>query len=108
MVMYPTNYKRLRAAFQRSSLRRVQATIRSNEGLAMGHSLPHRFIRNADLVVLADLRLRLLLLKRLPCRCYPQQEEPQEPEECGLRNDNGARVSQPFEGGEKGRPLANW
>ncbi len=28
--------------------------IRSNEDLAMGHELPHRFIYNADLVVLAD------------------------------------------------------
>jgi hypothetical protein len=32
-VMYPTKYKRLRAAFPVSSLRGVLATIRSNECL---------------------------------------------------------------------------
>ena len=47
-VTYPTKYKRLRAAFARSALGRSHATIRSNEGLAMGHEIPYRFIRNAD------------------------------------------------------------
>jgi len=53
-VTYPTKHKQLRSTFPGSSLGRTHATIRSNEGLAMGHELPHRFIRNADLVVLAD------------------------------------------------------
>ena len=50
-VTYPTKYKRLRAAFPRSSLRRVQRTIGSNEGLARGlargHRIARRFFRNA-------------------------------------------------------------
>jgi DNA processing protein len=47
-VTYPTKYKRLRAAFPRSALGRTHATIRTDEGLAMGHEIPYRFIRNAD------------------------------------------------------------
>jgi len=47
-VTYPTKYKRLRAAFPHSALGRTHATIRSNEGLAMGHEIPYRFIHNAD------------------------------------------------------------
>ena len=53
-VTYPTEYKRLRTAFPRPALRAAHATLRSNEGLAMGHRLPNRFILNADLIVLAD------------------------------------------------------
>jgi 5-methylcytosine-specific restriction protein B len=48
VVTYPRKHKRLRATFPCSSLRRVHRTIGSNEGLEMGHELPHRFIRNAD------------------------------------------------------------
>ena len=46
-VTYPTKYKRLRAAFPRSSLRRVHATFGSNEVLARGHRIARRFFRNA-------------------------------------------------------------
>ena len=53
-VTYPTKYKRSRTAFPRSALQGTHASIKNNEGLAMGHELAHRFIRNADLVVLAD------------------------------------------------------
>jgi hypothetical protein len=53
-VTYPTKYKRLRAAFPRSTLGRRHPTSRSNEDLAMGDKLPYPFIRNADLVVQAD------------------------------------------------------
>jgi hypothetical protein len=53
-VTYPTKCKRLRVTFAGSALREGHATIRSNEGLAMGHELPHHFICNADLMVLAD------------------------------------------------------
>jgi hypothetical protein len=47
-VTYPRKCKRLRAAFQRLALRGMHATIRSGEGLAIGHEFPHSFIRNAD------------------------------------------------------------
>jgi hypothetical protein len=35
-VTYPTKYKRLQATFPRSALGRTHASIRNNEGLAMG------------------------------------------------------------------------
>jgi hypothetical protein len=54
VVTYPTKYKQLRAAFPRSALGGAHATIRGDEGLAMEHELPRRFIRNANLVGLAD------------------------------------------------------
>src|SRR5215216_14531 len=53
-VTYPTKYKRSRAAFPRSALQGTHASIKNNEGLAMGHDLAHSSIRNANLVVLAD------------------------------------------------------
>jgi hypothetical protein len=45
-VTYPTKYKRLRATLSRSSLRRVHATIESNQGLARRHRIARRFFRN--------------------------------------------------------------
>jgi hypothetical protein len=47
-VTYPTKYKRFRAEFPRSALGGAHATIRSNECLARGHRLPHRFISNVE------------------------------------------------------------
>jgi hypothetical protein len=45
-VAYPTKYKRLRAAFPRSALRRVHATFGTNQGLARRHRIAPRFSRN--------------------------------------------------------------
>jgi hypothetical protein len=47
-VTYPTKYKRLRAKLSRSALQGTHATVRSIEGLRIGHRLRHRFIRNAQ------------------------------------------------------------
>jgi DNA processing protein len=47
-VTYPTKYKRSRAAFPRSALQGTHATIRSSEGLRIGHRSRHRFIRNPE------------------------------------------------------------
>jgi hypothetical protein len=47
-VTYPTKYKRSRAAFPGSALQETHATIRSSEGLRIGHRPRHRFIRNAE------------------------------------------------------------
>jgi hypothetical protein len=44
----PYKNKRLRAAYPCPALRKVHATIRSNEGLGMEHELPYHCIRNAD------------------------------------------------------------
>ena len=54
-VTYPTKYKRLRAPFPRSSLRRVHRTIGSNEGLARGHRIAPRFFRNPPARYLSTL-----------------------------------------------------
>jgi hypothetical protein len=47
-VTYPTKYKRSRTAFPRSALQGKHATIRSSEGLRIGHRPRHRFIRNPE------------------------------------------------------------
>ena len=54
-VTYPTEYKRLRAAFPRSALRRVHRTIGSNESLASGHRIARRFFRNPPARYLSTL-----------------------------------------------------
>jgi hypothetical protein len=53
-VTYPRKYKQSRATLSRPALWSIRSTIRTNEGLAVGHELPHDFIRNTDLEVLAD------------------------------------------------------
>jgi DNA processing protein len=76
-VTYPRKYKRLRAAFPRSALRRVHRTIGSNEALARGHSITRRIFRNPPLRYLSTLggvgwcrrsRSPLLEGRRASCR----------------------------------------
>jgi hypothetical protein len=73
-VTYPRKYKRARATFPRSAFREGHATIRSNEGLAMGYKLSYRIIPNADMAVLADCASACICgcsVGSLPASAYP-------------------------------------
>lgn len=67
-VTYPTKYNQLRAAFPRSSLRRVQRTIGSNEGLARGHRICSSLLSQRNRVV--PERLRKLSVAFEGPECY--------------------------------------
>jgi hypothetical protein len=74
-VTYPTKYKQLRATLSRSCLRRVHATIRSNEGVGMEHELPYRSIRNSDSGTHNhSVRMRWNLSLFYSARCCDQSE----------------------------------